>query len=178
MIWATVSSRSCFCWLYTASPPLAAKNIINLISVWTIWWSPRVESSLVLLERVFAMTSVFSWKNSVHLCPALFCTLKSKLSVNPGIAWLPTLHSNPLWWKGYLFFPPFGISSRRSFVNLHRTSQLQLLKPWWLGHRLWLLWCLLACLGNKLKSFCHFWDCTQIPYFRLFCWLWGIFYFF
>ena len=31
MIWATVSSQSCFCWLYRASPSLAAKNIINLI---------------------------------------------------------------------------------------------------------------------------------------------------
>ena len=31
MIQATISSRSCFCWLYGASPSLAAKNIINLI---------------------------------------------------------------------------------------------------------------------------------------------------
>ena len=44
MIWATVSSQSYFCWLYTASPSLVAKNIINLISVLTIW-------SLVLLNR-------------------------------------------------------------------------------------------------------------------------------
>ena len=51
MIWATVSSQSCFCWLYRASPSLAAKNIINLISVLTIWWCPCVESSLVLLEE-------------------------------------------------------------------------------------------------------------------------------
>ena len=51
MIWATVSSRPCFCWLYRASPSLAAKNIINLISVLTIWWCPCVESSLVLLEE-------------------------------------------------------------------------------------------------------------------------------
>ena len=51
MIQATVSSRSCFCWLYRASPSLAAKNIINLISVLTIWWCPCVESSLVLLEE-------------------------------------------------------------------------------------------------------------------------------
>ena len=50
MIWATVSSQSCFCWLYRASPSLAAKNIINLISVLTIRWCPCVESSLVLLE--------------------------------------------------------------------------------------------------------------------------------
>ena len=33
MIWATVSSRSCFCWLYRASPSSAAKNMINLVSV-------------------------------------------------------------------------------------------------------------------------------------------------
>ena len=31
MIWATVCSSSCFCWLYRTSPSLAAKNIINLI---------------------------------------------------------------------------------------------------------------------------------------------------
>ena len=47
MIWATVSSWSCFCWRYRASPSLAAKNIISLISVLTIRWCPCVESSLV-----------------------------------------------------------------------------------------------------------------------------------
>ena len=42
MIWATVSSWSCFCWLYRASPSLAAK-IYNLISVLTIWWCPCIQ---------------------------------------------------------------------------------------------------------------------------------------
>ena len=51
MILATVSSRSCFCWLYRVSPSLAAKNIISLISVLTIWWCPCAESYLVLLEE-------------------------------------------------------------------------------------------------------------------------------
>ena len=51
MIWATVSSQSCFCWLYRDSPSLDAKNIISLILVLTIWWYPCVESSLVLLEE-------------------------------------------------------------------------------------------------------------------------------
>ena len=51
MIWATVNSRSCFCWLYRASPSSAAKNIIHLILVLTIWWHPCVECSLVLLEE-------------------------------------------------------------------------------------------------------------------------------
>ena len=51
MIWATVSSRSCFCWLYRASSSMVAKNIISLILVLTIWWYPCIESSLVLLEE-------------------------------------------------------------------------------------------------------------------------------
>ena len=38
-----VNSQSCFCWLYRASPSMAAKNIINLILVLTIWWCPCVE---------------------------------------------------------------------------------------------------------------------------------------
>ena len=49
-IWATVSPQSCFCWLYRAYYR-AAKNIINLLSVLTIWWCLCVESSLVLLEE-------------------------------------------------------------------------------------------------------------------------------
>ena len=90
VIWAIVSSWSCFCWLYRASPSLAAKNIINLISVLTIWWCPRVESFLVLLKMVFAMTSAFSWQNSFTLCPASFCTPRPNLPVTPGVSWLPT----------------------------------------------------------------------------------------
>ena len=38
MISAIVIFQACFCWLYTASPSLAAKNIINLILVLMIWW--------------------------------------------------------------------------------------------------------------------------------------------
>ena len=38
MIWETVSSQACFCWLYRAAPSLAANNIINLILVLTIRW--------------------------------------------------------------------------------------------------------------------------------------------
>ena len=35
----------------------------------------------------------------------------------------------------------------------------------------------MVCLGNKLRSFCYFWDCTQVLHFGLFCWLWGLFHF-
>ena len=65
MIGATVSSMSCFCWLYRASPSLAAKNIINLISVLTIWWCSCVESSLVLLGEGVC------YDQCVQSCPTL-----------------------------------------------------------------------------------------------------------
>ena len=44
MICTTDSSPSCFCWLYRQkiSPSLAAKNIINLIWILTIWLCPCV----------------------------------------------------------------------------------------------------------------------------------------
>ena len=51
------------------------ENIMNLNSLLTIWWCPCVESSFVLL--VFAMTSKFSWQNSVSLCHASFCTSRT-----------------------------------------------------------------------------------------------------
>ena len=82
MIWATVSSWSCFCWLCRASPSLAAKNIINLTSVLTIWWCASVESSLVLLEEGIYYDQC--------LCPVLFCTPRPNLPVTPNISWLPT----------------------------------------------------------------------------------------
>ena len=42
------SALSLFCWLYRVSPSLAAKNIINLILVLTIWWCPCVVFSFVV----------------------------------------------------------------------------------------------------------------------------------
>ena len=32
------------------------------------------------------MTSVFSWQNSVNLCPASFCTPRPNLPVTPGMS--------------------------------------------------------------------------------------------
>ena len=48
MIWITISSQSYFCWLYRASPSFAAKNIIYLIIMLTIWWWPCVVFSCVV----------------------------------------------------------------------------------------------------------------------------------
>ena len=91
-----------------ASPSLAAKDIINLISVLAICWCPYIESSLVLLEEVFAMTSAFSWQNSISLCPASFCTPRPN---TPGVSWLPTFaYQSPIR-KRTSFL---GVSSKRS----------------------------------------------------------------
>ena len=87
------------------------------------------------------------------------------------------LHSSPLLWKGHLFW----VLVLQGLVGLHRTVQLQLVQHFWLRHWLGLLWYWMVCIGNKKRSFCHFWDCIQVLHFRLFCWpswllhfFWGI----
>ena len=64
--------------------------IINLILVLTIWWCPCIESLLSCGKRVFAMTSAFSWQNSISLCPSSFFSPRPNLPVTAGISWLPT----------------------------------------------------------------------------------------
>ena len=140
-IWATVSSQSYFGWLYRASPSLAAKTIINLIFVLTIWWCPCVESSFVFLKKVFAMTSAFSWQNSVSLWSASFCTPMPNLPVTPGVSWLPIFafqslmatYSNILAWKILWTVEPEGLLSIGS-------------------HRVWHNWSALACMTALEKE--------------------------
>ena len=50
------SAPSLFCWLYRASPSLAAKNIISLILVFTIWWCACVG------EGSGTPSSTLAWK--------------------------------------------------------------------------------------------------------------------
>ena len=114
---------------------------------------------------------VCSWQNSVRLCPAHFVLqgetcLLIQVSLN-----YPLLHSSSLWWKGHLFL----VWVLEGVESLPRNVQLQLLWHLWLGHRLGLLWYWMVCLGREQRLFCHFWDCTQVLHFGLFCWLWGLF---
>ena len=112
MIWATVNSRSCFCWLHRTSPSSGAKNIINLISVLTIWRCPCADFSLVLLEGgVCYDQCILLAKNSVSICPASFCTPWSNLPVTSGVSWLPTFALHPPIMKMTSFW---GVSSKRS----------------------------------------------------------------
>ena len=84
MIWATVSSWSCFRWLYRTSPSLAAKNIINLtecgplekgmanhfsILAWRIpgiggaWWAAiyGIAQSRTRLKRLSSSSKGMHW---------------------------------------------------------------------------------------------------------------------
>ena len=170
MIWAIVSSQFCFCWLYRVSPFLAAKTIINLISLLAIWLCPCVESPLALLEegvcydqwirlaKFLAFALLHSYSKSQFACYSRRC-------------WLPT----------FLFQAPtmkrtsFWVLVLNGLVGLHRTVQFQLLQHYRLGHRLGLPWYWMGvCLGNEQRSFCHFWDCIQVQHFGLFCWLWWL----
>ena len=62
-------------------------------------------------KRVFAITSVSFWQNSVSLWPASFCTPRPNLPVTPGYLWLPTFAFQSPIMKRTSFW---GVSSRRS----------------------------------------------------------------
>ena len=155
MIWATVSSRSCFCWLYRASPSLTAKNRINLISVLTMC---RVFSCVV--GRGCLLWAVRSLGKTLLVFALLHSVLpRPSVPVTPGVSWLPTfLFQSPI--KKTTSF--FGISFNRPCRSSWNHS-LQLLQRYWLGHRLGSLWYWMVCLGDEQRSFCHFWDCIHCP---------------
>ena len=122
IIWATVSSRSCFCWLHRASPSSAAKSIISLILVLTIRWCPCVESSLVLLEEGVCCDECFLGKTLLA-----FALLHSVLQGQTCLLLQVSLnfllfHSSPWCFKGHFF----SLLVLKCVVGLHRTIQLQL----------------------------------------------------
>ena len=104
------------------SSVITAKNIINLISVLNTWWCPCVESCVACWKRVFAVTSGFSWQNSISLCPASFCTPGPNLPVTAGISWLPTLRERQRR-KGKIY--PFECR-----VPKNRKERLESLPQW------------------------------------------------
>ena len=94
MMWATVSSQSCFCWLYRASPSLAAKNIINLILVLTIRWC-RVFSCVV--GRGCLLWPAPSFGKTLLAFILLHFVLQGQMCLLPQVALdFLLLHSSPL----------------------------------------------------------------------------------
>ena len=121
MIWATVSSWSCFCWLlYTASPSSAAKDIIYLTLILTIWWCPCVEYSLVLLELDVCYDQCVLLAKLLLAFALLHFVLPSpNLLVTPGVSWLPTFaFQSPMIQEKFIF----GVSSQRSCRSSYNLS--------------------------------------------------------
>ena len=123
MIWATISSRSCFCWLYGASPSLAAKNNQSDFGIDHLVMSMcRVVSYVVGRGYLLCMTSAFSWQNSVSLCPASFCTTR------PGMIKCSTVssfimshyYSPALSWNAYIFILFQGGRTQRKDGTISR----------------------------------------------------------
>ena len=159
MIWATVSSQSCFCWLCRASPSLAAKNIINMISLLTIWWCPSVESSLMLLEDGVCYDQCVLLAKVYKSLPRFILYSKARFTCYSR-CFLTSFFCIPVPYNEKDNF--FWMLVIKGHVGLHRTVQLQLFQHYWLGHRLGLLWYWMVCLGNEQRSFCRFWDYIQV----------------
>ena len=70
------------------------------------------------------MTSAFSWKNSISLCPASFCTPRPDFPVTPGV-FLTSYFCIPV---TYNEKDSFWVLVLKALVGLHRTIQLQLLQ--------------------------------------------------
>ena len=140
-MWGTVNSRSYFCWLYRASPSIAAKNynqsdfdIDHLVISMC-----RVISCIV--GRVFVMTNASPDRTLLAFGLVHFVFHGQTCLVFQVSFDFLLLHSNPLWCKGH----PFGVSARRScrsWQNCSTSPSSALV----VGHRLWLLWCWMICL--------------------------------
>ena len=149
MIWATVSSWSCFCWLCWASPSLAAKNIINLISVLTIWWCPCVESSLVLLEGGVCYDQCILLAKLYQPLPWFILYSKAKFACSSRRSL-----------TSYFCIPVFNnekdifvwVLVLEGLIGLHRSVHHQLLQHYWSGYRLVTPWCWMVCLGMVCSS--------------------------
>ena len=135
MIWATVSSWSCFCFC------------IELLHLWL--QRICIQSDFVVDHLVMSTCRVFScvvgrgclfWPvHSLGKTLLAFALLNSVLQgqicllLQVFLVFL-LLHSSPLYWKGH----PFWVLVLEGLVGLHRTIQLQLLQHYSSGHRLWI----------------------------------------
>lgn len=139
MIWATISSKSCFPLLYRASPSSAAKNIIDLILALSIWWWTCVVFSCTAGKGPLLWPVCFLTKLLLPFALLHFIFQgQTSLLFHVSLDFL-------LGWKEYIYI--YGVSSRRSSRLSY--SQLQLLWNHSLGDRLGLLWSWMAYLGNS-----------------------------
>ena len=124
----------------------------------TVWWCPRIESSLVLLEEGVCYDPLFSCKTLLAFA-LLHFVLQGQICLLLQV-FLDFLLCIPVPCNEKDIF--FCVLVLEGLVDLHRTVQLQVLHHYWLGHKLRLPWYWKIFLGNEQRSFCHFWDCIQV----------------
>ena len=132
MSWATVNSLSCFCWMYRASPSLAAKNISLVTQSHPTLcdpWTAACQASLSItnswsLPRLMSIESVVPSNRLVLCYPLLLLP-----SIFPSIR----VFSNELalhirWPKYWSFSFNISPSNERSGLISFRMDQLDLLE--------------------------------------------------
>ena len=124
MIWATVSSQSCFGCLYRVSPSLAAKNILSLISVLTIWWCPLFRAFSFVVGKGCLLWSVCSLGKTILTFALLHSVLQGKLCQLLQVEKEMTTHSSILAWRIPGTDEPSGLPSMGSHRIGHNWRDL------------------------------------------------------
>ena len=173
MISAIVSYRSCFCWLYRASPILAAKkyNQYDFGVDHLVRATCRVFSCVV--GRGCLLWPVCSLGKTLLAFVLLYSVLRGQicLLLQVFLDFL-LLHSSPLYWKGHISW----MLVLEGLVGLHKPLNFSFFSI--TGRGIDLDYYDIEWFALEMWSFCHFWDCIQVLHFGLFCWLWCLLHFF
>ena len=108
VIWATVSSRSCFCWLHTASPSSATRNV-----QFTLIHGPNIPGSYAVLfysiRFYFHPRHIHNW-TLFPLWPSLFILSGSisRCPLFPGTI-LDSLSPVGLIFRFHIFLPFYTV---------------------------------------------------------------------
>jgi len=98
----------------------------------------RVTSSVV--GKVYKLWSACSLdKNSVSLCPALFCTPRQNLHVNLGISWLPTFAFQSLIFLNKFIYFNWRLITLQYCIGFAVHQHESAMGIWWKGHLFWVL---------------------------------------
>ena len=185
MIWATVISRSCFGWLYRASPSLAAKmqnnpgigdgtgkpGVLQSVGLQRVRHNWVTKLNWILMQNdqsAFSTDHLMMSMCKVVSCAVGSCLLWPGCSLGKIVSLLsssfctpkPNLPITPCisWVPIFAFQSPmksFLLLVLEDILGFYRTSPHQLLQHQWLGHRFVLLWCWMVCLRMN-------WDLSDI----------------
>ena len=174
MIWATVSSWSCFCWLYSISIFGCKEYNQSDFGVDHLVMSICRAFSCVV-ERGCLLWPVHFLGKTLLVFALLHSAFQGRICLLLQV-FLDFLLNIPVPYNEKDIF--FWVLLLKDLIGLHRTVQLQLVQRYCLRYRLELLCYWMVCLGNEQRSFCRLWDCIQVLHFRLFCWPRWLFHFF